>query len=276
MTAPTTVAAVSARRVRLSSQRPLSRALLAVILVVWLAAWEVGVRAGVIDEDFFPAPSAVATALGDMATDSAITSVLAETGITMAVATAYGLALGIVLGYLMGFFAILRDAFLGPALFLLSVPKSIFIPIFMLAFGLDQRTAMYYGAFSGFIYVLVNVVSGFDLIEAQQLRMARAFGAGVRHRIVDVILPASLPGLFTGIWYGIKSGVEGILILELFVSITGLGRLINTYTNELRTERVYALIFFFSVIAILLGTAWNAVEGRLTRWRPRLANGGGK
>ena len=173
----------------------------------------------------------------------------------------------------MGFLPVFRDAFYGPALFLLSVPKSIFIPVFMVFFGINIQTAIYYGAFSGFVYVLVNVVGGFDLVEERHVKVAHAYRANLRYRITDVVLPASLPGVFTGIWYGIKQGLQGVLIFELFVSVGGLGELITFYTNALRADRVFALILGVSLVAILAGSGWTALEKRLSRWRPTSADG---
>lgn len=242
--------------------------LLALVLAA-LTFWELGARSGLIDIKFISTPSRVLGALPDLAREPMVLEALATTGKAMAWATLYGVLIGVTLGYLMGFFPAFRRAFHGAALFMLSVPKSIFIPIFLVFFGINTTTAIYYGAFSGMVYVLVNVVSGFDLIEERHLRVATAFRASLRHRITEVILPASLPGVFNGIWYGLKSGLQGVLILEFFVSVGGLGRVITLYTNEIRTERVLALVLFVSVVAIVIGQLWTALENRLARWRPK-------
>ena len=242
---------------------------LAGILVAFVTFWEVGARVGFINTIFTSTPTAIAAAVPVLARESLVTSALATTGQAMVWAAVWGIVAGAFLGYLMGFFPSLRLAFMGWALYLLSVPKSIFIPIFLALFGVNTRTAVIYGAFSGFIYVLVNVVSGFDLIESRHLRVAKAFGASTYHRIVDVILPASIPGLFNGIWYGLKSGLQGVLIMELFVSIGGLGRMIRLYTNDMETDRVMALILSVSLVAILVGQVWSWLEGRLAKWRPQ-------
>lgn len=263
----TKTAANGANRKSFSWRSP--RAILIVILIAFVALWELATRLGVLDPSFFPAPSMIVAAVPGMVGQAAVGEAMAQTGLAMLYAAGAGIAAGIVMGYLMGFFRVIRDAFMGPALYLLSVPKSIFIPIFMLVFGIKLETAVIYGIFSGFIYVMVNVVGGFDLIEQRHLTIGRAFGAGKMARIVHIIMPASLPGLFTGIWYGLKSGVEAILIFELFLSVTGLGRLLNAYSNDLRTAEVFAIVLFFSIIAIVLGSIWSRVERRLTRWRPQ-------
>jgi ABC-type nitrate/sulfonate/bicarbonate transport system permease component len=248
--------------------RTKARLLLIAILLGIAVFWEIATRTGLLNATFFPAPTEIIAAVPDMIARQIVLDAIGETLLAMVTTAIVGVAVGVLLGYVMGFSRVLRDALMGPALFLLSVPKSIFIPIFMLLFGIEFRTAIIYGVFATFIYVMVNVVGGFDLVEPKHLTMGRAFGASGLGRIRQIILPASLPGLFTGIWYGLKGAVEAIIIIELFVSITGLGAVIGGYRNELRTAPVFAIIFFFSILAIALGTLWSLLERRLTRWRP--------
>jgi ABC-type nitrate/sulfonate/bicarbonate transport system permease component len=258
---------------RRALRKPTSRVLLTLTMIVFLGAWELLSQLELVDPAFVSRPSAIVAAVPDVAADARVREALAETGWAMARAFVLGTVLGIIGGYLLGAFRLLRDAFYGPALFLLSVPKSIFIPIFLVFFGINMRTAVYYGAFSSFAYVLVNVVGGFDLIEDRHLTVARAYGARWRHKVVDVVFPASLPGVFTGIWYGLKNGLQGVLIMELFISVGGLGEIIKFYTNGLRVDRVFALVIGVSVVAVLAGSAWSRVEKSLSRWRPQAASG---
>ena len=247
---------------------PVIRVLLATLILATLA-WEIASRGGLIDRRFVSTPSEIIATVPFLAREDLVISALLTTGYAVILAIIYGCAAGMVLGYSMGFFPLFRDAFYGPALFLLSLPKAIFLPLFMVFFGINVQMAIYYGVFSSFIYVLINVVSGLDLIEKQHLQVAAAYGATLRYRITDVIFPASLPGVFTGIWYGIKNSLTGVLIVELFAPVGGLGSLIRVYTDQLHTDRVIALVLGMSIVAIAVGYAWTALENRLTRWRPR-------
>lgn len=256
------------RAARLATRGMKAGTILALIVITALVVWELVSRLQLINPSFISRPTDVAAALPELARSPRVSEAVVETAWTMALAFIYGTGLGIVLGYLLGLSRLLRDAFYGPALFLLSVPKSIFIPMFMAFFGINSTTAVYYGAFSCVIYVLVNVVGGFDLIEQKHLLVARSYGAKLRHRVLDVIVPGSLPGVFTGIWYGMKNALQGVLILELFVSVGGLGSTIRFYTNALRVDMVFGLVLGISLTAILAGSAWSRLERRLSRWRP--------
>jgi ABC-type nitrate/sulfonate/bicarbonate transport system permease component len=262
---------VAQRRARGPLQRRVTPAGLRLLglLAVFFLVWETASRTGVVNELFASRPSDVALGIPELFGNARVRDAVAATAYAMFMAFVYGTGVGILLGYALGFSKLLRTAFYGPALFLLSVPKSIFIPVFMALFGINQRTTIYYAAFSSFIYVLINVVGGFDLIEARHLRVAQAYNAGLRHRILEVILPASLPGVFTAIWYGLKSSLQGVLIIELFISVGGLGALITFYANDLRVDLVFGLVLLMSVTAIFVGSLWSRVERSLSRWRPR-------
>jgi len=239
------------------------------VLLLAAAAWELASRVGLVNPQFVSRPTAILASVPGLLETDAVRQAIVSTVTSVLLAAVYGTLAGIVLGYVMGFFGVVRAAFHGPALFLLSVPKSIFIPIFLVFFGLNREAAMFYGAFSGFIYVIVNVVAGFDLIREQDLRIARAFGAKIHHRILDIVFPATLPGVFAGIWYGVKGGLQGILIFEFFASVGGLGALITQYSNELRTDRVFAMTLGMALFAIGVGALWTALERRLAKWRPQ-------
>jgi ABC-type nitrate/sulfonate/bicarbonate transport system permease component len=259
---------MASARVRRWFHRPTANLVLAALVVAAVVLWEIASRLGILDEAFVSRPTAIVASVPDLFADDRVADAVLSTATSIALAVAIGVVVGIVTGYLLGSFRLLRDAFYGPFLFLMSVPKSVFIPIFLVLFGINTQTAVYYGAFSCFIYVMINVVSGLDLVEERHLRVARAYGASLRHRIVDIVFPASMPGVFTGIWYGLKNGLQGVLIFELFISVGGLGGLIKFYTNGLRTDRVFALILGMSIVAILLGEGWSRLERRLSRWRP--------
>jgi len=241
--------------------------LLAVVIGL-LVVWEVVSRLEWVNPMFISRPSDIVAALPDVFGDEKAVDALETTGTSIWWAVVYAVIAGIIGGYLLGSIQILRDAFFGPVNFIIGIPKSIFIPIFLLVFGINTQAAIYYGAFSGIFYVMINVVSGLDLVEDRHMMVARAYSASWWHRVRDIVLPASLPGVFAGIWYGIKNGLQGVLIFELFISVGGLGSLIKTYTNRLEIDRVFVVVLGVSIVAIVLGELWSAIERRLSRWRP--------
>lgn len=228
--------------------------------------WQVAAGLGLIDPVFVSTPVRVAAAWIGLARSPDAWAAFGQTGVELLSAFAVGTAAGIAFGVLVSLSRPLRDAYLGPCVFMLSVPKSIFVPFFVLALGIGQVSASAFGAFSAFFYVAVNLIGGADLVEQRHVQVARAFGASDRYVLTDVVLPASLPGLFAALWQGVKHGFGGVIIAELWASQGGIGQQITMYTSLFRSDDVLAITLTVTLFAILIGSLWTRLERRVD-WR---------
>lgn len=255
-------------RVRSSRRVDLGPALLRTAIILGaLGIWEIAARTGLVNPLFAPPPTAILTAGAYVVTDPRVPEAFRVTGYEVGFAFCIAVALGLTGGLLLGLVKPLRDAYLGPLLFMLSIPKSIFLPIFLLLFGLGTTSKIAFGAFSAFFYITVNVQGGVGLLQDRHRTLARAFRAPLRHYLTDIVMPAALPGIFAALWFGIRQTIIGVLIAELFASDGGIGYLIKIYTNQFRTDRTLVVVFLLSLSAIAAGSMWTRLESRLQRWR---------
>lgn len=237
------------------------------ILLGFFLVWEVAAQTELINPIFAPPPSAILTAAVDIIGDEQVADAFQVTGYEVLTAFLIAVAFGLSIGMLLGLVRPLREAYFGPILFLLSTPKSIFLPIFLLLFGIGTTAKIAFGAFSAFFYIVTNVVGGVGLLEERHKRLAHAFKAPLRHYLTDIVMPSALPGIFAGLWFGIRQTIIGVLIAELFASDAGVGYLIKIYTNQFRTDRTLAVVLMLSLLAIIAGSLWTRLEDRLQRWR---------
>jgi ABC-type nitrate/sulfonate/bicarbonate transport system permease component len=235
--------------------------------VVVLAAWEILARAGIANENFTSKPTALVVAGVRMLGDAEVHEALGVTLVAIVLSFVIGTGLGVVFGVVLGLQQLLRRAYFPIVMMLLGTPKSLFLPIIMLFFGLGMESAVFFASLLTFVHVTVNVVAGVDLVEPRHLQVARAFRASKLQRFVHVILPGASPGLFTAVWHGLRNAFVGVVIAQLFTSTAGLGYLVRVYSNNLQTDYALALVLMASIVVIAVGTGWNRVERRLTRWR---------
>ena len=266
---PPSGAAPVAQRRRPLSQRRAAALWRTAIVILFLLAWEVAARTGLLDARSVSRPSDIGRALGTMATPDAaeVHQALLDTLYALAVSFALSVLIGGLIGLLLALTPLLREAFLPILLFFLGMPKTVFLPLFLLFFGLGTGPAIAFGAVLGLLQVAVNVIAGVDSVEPRFLRAARAFGAGRLAQFVHVILPGAAPGLFAGLWHGIRNAFVGVLIAQMFVSNIGIGYLVKTYTNTFRVDQAMALVLLSAVSIIAIGSLWELAEARLTRWR---------
>ncbi len=232
-----------------------------------LLLWELLARAALLDESFASKPSSLVRAAAQLLTDSQVHTALGTTLFAVGMSFAIGTGLGVVVGVALGLQKLLRDAYFPIVMMLLGTPKSVFLPIIMLFFGLGATSAIVFGSILTFVHVTVNVVAGVDLVEPKHLAVARAFRASRWQRFVHVIIPGASPGLFTAMWHGLRNAFVGVVIAQLFTATAGIGYLVRVYSNNLQTDRALSLVLIVSLVVILVGTGWNRVERRLTRWR---------
>jgi ABC-type nitrate/sulfonate/bicarbonate transport system permease component len=237
------------------------------ILLGVLVVWELVARSGLVNRAFLPAPSAVVGSFGELTSEPRAVYGFQITAYRLFWAFVIGTGAGIAMGLILGLWRTLRGALLPPILFVLSTPKAVFLPIFLLLFGLGSPYHIAYGAFSAFFYVVDNVVGGVDLLEDRHRRLATAFRAPARHYLLDVVVPSAAPGIFSGVWHGLRQALAAVLVAELFAADAGVGFMIRIYTTQFRADKSLAIVAVLSIVSILAGAAWNRLESRMNRWR---------
>jgi ABC-type nitrate/sulfonate/bicarbonate transport system permease component len=243
------------------------------VIAAMIVAWELLTRFGLIDIDFVSTPLAVGGAFVEMLGTREVITALGSTGGNILLAFVIGTTVGIVVGTVMGLSKTLWQAYSAPLLFLMSTPKSIFLPIFILLCGIGSTSAVVFGAFEAAVFVTINVAAGMALVEDRHMKVARAFKASWGQTILNVVLPSALPGIFTALWFGIRHAFIGVLIAELWASSDGVGGLIRVYAEQLHTDKTLALMLAVTILAVVAGTIWNHLETRLTKWRQTSAAG---
>jgi ABC-type nitrate/sulfonate/bicarbonate transport system permease component len=237
------------------------------VVFAFLVLWELLAKTGLIDPEFTSLPTQVVPLMVAQLGDPSVLSALAGSGRSILASFVIGSAAGMFIGSMLGLSKLMNDAYMGPVLFLMSIPKVIFLPIFVLVFGLGSTSAIAFASFEALTYVAVCVADGMSLVQARHLRVARAYNASMIQRFLVVVLPAAWPGVFTGLWFGIKHAFIGVLTAELWASSGGVGALTRRYAENLQTPNVLALVLIVSIVAIILGSLWNAIEIRLTSWK---------
>lgn len=243
---------------------PFDRALLAVVI---LAVWQLAVSSGLVNPRFVPSPASIAIATGELAMSGDVRRAVLDACWMVLVSSGIAAAVGIPLAAATG----LSDRLyriLNPAITtLFATPKLIFLPLFILAFGVQFNAKVAYGATSALFPLMVMVIAGVRAVDPRFLKVSRALGANRAQTIAHVTIPAAMPSLFVGLWHCVKHALLGVLIVELFVSRQGVGALIRKYTATFQPENVFALIVALSLFAMLVSQLIGALEKRVSGWR---------
>src|SRR5580692_232526 len=262
-----TTAAAKRRRGAWRSVRVQAGLIRVVILIVLAGAWELTSKLGLVSNLFISNPVSVAGAIGDALSNQTTVSAIVQTLEESAYAFVIAAGAGLILGVLIGTVTALREAYFPIVLYLLGLPKSIFLPILILLFGIGAGSAVALAVALGIPFMIVSVVGGIERVEASHIRAARAFGANRWQVVKSVLFPAALPGIVTGLWHVARNVLGGVLLGQIFASSGGVGQLIEEYESNFQANKLIALVIVLSVVAIILGNLFDLAEKRLGRWR---------
>ncbi|MFB9963662.1 ABC transporter permease [Sinosporangium siamense] len=229
--------------------------------------WEVLPRTGVVDRTFLPPLSEVLTALANLAaTGELLDHTQASLGRSLA---GFGLAiaLAIPLGLLIGWYRPLAD-FLNPLLELFRNTATLaLLPVFVLLLGLGETSKIAIILYAAAWPILLNTIAGVRGVDPLLIKSARSLGLPAHRLFQKVILPASVPTIFTGIRL---AGAYSMLVLvaaEMVGAKAGLGYLINYAQFNFRVHDMYAGIITISVLGLLFNVLLASLERRFSTWR---------
>jgi NitT/TauT family transport system permease protein len=174
---------------------------------------------------------------------------------------------GILIGLSISESAYWSGVFKPMVFFVFSIPKTIFLPMFILAFGVGAVQKVAFGVFSTIFIVLICAFAAFDSVRTEHVRVARAYGATRMQIALRVYLPSMAPILLEAARLGMIFNVTGILLAEMYASRAGVGQLVANWGESFMLTELIAGILVVSVLATLFNESIRWVEGRLEHWR---------
>jgi len=226
-----------------------------------------------------PPPSDVASALWDLAfggiNDDAYSKTL-HIHLLASLTRVYGgfaiaLCVALPLGLLIGRIALIRRV-LDPTLQVLRpIPVTAWLPLAMIMFGLGPRSAFFLVCLGAFYPILINTIFGVRTVDQRLFEAASMLGCQGTAQFFRVVLPASLPAIFTGLRLGIGFSWVVIVVGEMTGVQTGLGAIIMEARQLSRTEIVICGMVIIGIAGFISDRIVLLLGKRLLRWSPNFA-----
>lgn len=246
----------------------LKRALGLLPLALLLIAWDIAVELKVYPQILLPPPMKVLMVfVEDWPTvlDNAGASISrVVTGITMSFLVA------VPLGLMIGRYKTLDMLTDWSIQIFRSVPPISLIPLAILFFGIGDKPAIALIFLAGLWPLLINTIFGVRGIERTLIKVARAARAGEGLIMRDIVLPAALPSIFTGLRLAVGAGWLTVVTSELIAVKSGLGYMILNAQLTFRSELIFAGIFVIGAIGLLADQMVRLVRSYVCRWQEGL------
>ncbi|MEX5258498.1 ABC transporter permease [Kocuria arenosa] len=239
-----------------------------VAVIVFFALWEIGpLLASESSRVFLPPFHQVLAAWWQMLTDGVIwthfSASLTRSVIGFTVATAAGVAVGLLIGW----YRILAQA-LNPLLELFRNTAALaLLPVFTLLLGIGEISKVSIVIFAAFFPVLLNTIAGVRTVDPLLIRAGRSLGLGSPQLFRQIILPAAVPTIFTGIRMAGTASILVLIAAEMVGAKAGLGFLIISTQNSFLIPEMYAGILTIALLGLGVNTVLVRAEQHFSRWQ---------
>ena len=237
-------------------------------VIVLLIAWEVFARSGAVTPFMLPQFSSV---LERIASDTASGELPVAMGLTLWRALAgffisafAGIALGLAMARLRSFYW-----FFDPIISVgFPIPKIAFLPIIVLWLGFFDVSKITMIVFNSIFPVVTATVVGVYGVEKELIWSARNLGTSERALTWEVMLPAALPQIFTGLQVALPIALIVGVLTEMAMGGYGIGASMQTASRFADSLGVFAGIIEIAVVGYVLVKLMAVLRARLLVWHP--------
>lgn len=245
-----------------SAERLASRAVQIAFLLGLLALWYCATNFWGVNHLLLPNPAEVFHQLidvlesGEYLPDLRITAT--EFVIAFVLATTTGTVVGFFVSCSRYAIRVFDPLFSG----IYAIPIILFLPLYILFFGLGPASKIALGATIGFFPIVLSTIAGFGNVDRTLVTAARSMGASNYQLFRYVLVPAALPVILSGLRIGFTVALLSILGSETVASLAGLGHHIVQLAENMEMARMFAYITFVVAITVLLNSLVSHLETR--------------
>ncbi len=174
---------------------------------------------------------------------------------------------GIPLGLLMGW-SRHAEALINPVFLLLRpIPALAWIPLAIVWFGLGDTGKVFVIWLTAFVPSVINAFTGVRNVDPVLIAAARIQGASTAQVIRHVVIPGSMPMIFTGLRLSLQASWTTLVAAELVGAFYGLGRVLNIAGQDIYPGMI--IVGMAAVAVCGAATTWllGLVERRVLNWR---------
>lgn len=222
------------------------------VFILFLGLWEAASQTGLIDSFIFSSPSKIFFCAYGMALDhSLFTNIgitLFETLVSFFLVILCALGITIIL-----WFNKHVSETLEPYLVVLnSLPKSALAPLLIVWLGANYNTIIITGMSVAIFGSILSLYTSFQSVDAEEVKLIYTLGGNKLHVLSKVVLPSSLPALFSLMKVNIGLCLVGVIIGEFIAARSGLGYLIIYGSQVFKLDWVIMSIVILCIIAVVL------------------------
>jgi sulfonate transport system permease protein len=232
------------------------------IIIVWF----VGSATGSINPSIIPTPQKVGDAFGKMLEDGSLWQHILASFSRVLKGFAIGAISGIVLGLFIGLYFRLNQLFATLIGILRPIPPIAMIPLFIMWLGIGEESKVALVTVGAFWPVLLNTIAGVQSTDPKLIEVAQVFGKSRLTILKDIIIPSTIPSLFTGLRLSISTAWSCVVAAEMIAADKGVGYLIMFARQMSKPAELFVGIISIGVIGLAIDILFQLLQKKVVYW----------
>jgi sulfonate transport system permease protein len=238
-----------------------------------LLLWQGITALGIFERSQLPGPLDVLAACWEMASTNRLAPHILVSLARVLTGFVIGSTLAIAIGLLVGLSRRFEELLAPTLQAIRAIPSLAWVPLLVLWMGVDEGPKITLVAIGAFFPVYTNLVAGVRQIDRKLVEVGYAYGLRGLALVRQVMLPASLPSLLTGLRMGLAQSWLFLVAAELIAASRGLGFLLLDSQNTGRADIIVMSIVLLALLGKATDSLLQALEHRLLRWTDTFRGG---
>lgn len=146
------------------------------------------------------------------------------------------------------------------------IPPIAWIPLVILWMGIGESSKIFLIFLGGFFVILVNVIDGIRYVDKKLLEVATAVETPKGKYVFQLIIPAALPNIFTGMRVALGSCWSCVVAAELVAASSGIGYMISNARNFGRMDIVIIGMISIRITGKAMDAILKYIEQKVLMW----------
>jgi len=231
------------------------------IIAAFLGFWQFA-SGRLISKFWVSSPTEIFGLLLSWIADGSLWPHLEATLTAMGVGYVIGCAGGVGIGLLFGFLPMLRRVVMPYVSGLYALPKIALAPLLVILLGVDIGSKVALVAVTTVFLLFYSTLDGIRDVDKDLVQTLRLMGATRSEVIRKVLVPATLPWIFTGMRVAVRYSFTAAVVGELIAANRGVGYLIEANAGLYNSTGVFAGVFVIVVLSVAMTEVLTRAEGQ--------------
>jgi ABC-type nitrate/sulfonate/bicarbonate transport system permease component len=237
------------------------------LFALLLLLWEVASAWQLVDPISVPRVSAIFSSWIDSITHGELLRQLLPSLARIFAGFALAAVVAVPLGLMMGSISAVYRLLEPLTEFIRPIPAAAYIPVAILFLGIGNQMKIFVVFLACLFPILLNTYGGVRGVDPVLVDTGRTFGVSRLKTLWQIVLPAALPSILTGMRISLGIALIVAIVAEMITGNSGVGYFILDMQRVFRVPEMFAGIFTLGLLGYLINYAFLQIERHFLRWR---------